>query len=302
MDFTFVTCSKLADLDPDDRLALNVLKRRGYACQGAVWDDPAIDWARAGTCVLRSTWDYHVKFEKFMQWIDDVSSKTQLINQPHLIRWSVRKTYLRDLVELGVPVTPTHWLTDASEESISAAAEAFAGTEKVVIKPTIGLATSGVKMVAREEIATIKDHIEKQLKLGEVMVQPYLSSVHDYGERSLMFLGGTYSHAVRKSAFQHMATAGGAGERAITADDVEIETAIATMKALPMVPALKSLNTTLEQIAYARVDLVRDESHNPVVLEVELVEPSLFLGYDDMAAEKFATILEKSMKNAVGHK
>lgn len=298
MDFTFLTCSTLADLDPDDRLALNVLTDRGYACQGVVWDDPAIDWDKSGVCVLRSTWDYHVKFEKFMQWIDEVTSKTQLINPPHLVQWNVRKTYLRDLAEQGVPVTPTHWLTDASELSIAAAAEAFPDSEKLVVKPTIGLATSGVKMVARDEILTLKDHIEEQLKLGEVMVQPFLSSVQDYGERSLMFLGGTYSHAARKSAFQHMATAGGAGERAITADDLEIETANATMKALPMVPALRSCNTTIEQIAYARVDLVRDANNKPLVLEVELVEPSLFLAYSPNAPARFADVLEKSMVTA----
>lgn len=302
MDFTFLTCSKLGELDPDDGLALDVLKKKGYACQGVVWDDPGIDWARTGTCVLRSTWDYHVKFEKFMQWIDEVSRQAELINQAHLVRWNVRKTYLRDLAEQGVPVTPTHWLSDASEESIGAAAKAFSDTEKLVIKPTIGLATSGVKMVAREEILTLKDHIKELLNLGEVMVQPYLSSVQDYGERSLMFLGGTYSHAARKSAFQHMATAGGAGERAIKADDLEIETATATMSALLMVPALRRFNTTLEQIAYARVDLVRDHNNKPLVLEVELVEPSLFLAYDEKAPEKFATVLEKSMANAVAQK
>lgn len=295
MDFTFLTCSKLADLDPDDRLALDVLSDKGYACQGVVWDDPAIDWGNAGVCVLRSTWDYHVKFEKFMQWIDAVASKTQLINAADIVRWNVRKTYLRDLTQQGVPVTPTFWLTDASEESVKAAAEAFLDAEKLVVKPTIGLATSGVKMVARDEILTLKDHIGELLKLGEVMVQPYLASVQDYGERSLMFLGGTYSHAARKSAFQQMATAGGAGERAITADELEIEIANATMKALPLVPALRSANTTVQQIAYARVDLVRDANNKPLVLEVELVEPSLFLAYSPDAPGRFAEVLEKSV-------
>lgn len=294
MDFTFLTCSRLADLDPDDKLALDALTSRGYTCQGAIWDDPAIDWSNAGTCVLRSTWDYHIKFEKFMGWIEEVSSTTRLINEPHIVRWNVRKTYLRDLMEQGVPVTPTFWLSDASEKSIATAAEAFADTERLVVKPTIGLATSGVKMVAREEILTLKNHIEELLSLGEVMVQPYLSSVQDYGERSLIFLGGKYSHAARKSAFQHMATAGGAGERAIKADDLEIKTAAATMKALIAVPVLANRNTTLEQIAYARVDLVRDQANKPVVLEVELVEPSLFLAYDDAAPCNFATVLEKS--------
>lgn len=295
MDFTFLTCSRLADLDPDDRLALDVLTKRGYACQGVVWDDPAVDWENAGTCVLRSTWDYHVKFKQFMQWLDEVSSRMQIINRPEIVRWNVRKTYLRDLEALGVPITPTRWLTDASEKSIADAGKSFAGAEKVVVKPTIGLATSGVKMVAREELLTLNDHIKELLSLGEVMLQPYFSSVQDYGERSLIFLGGTYSHAARKSAFQHMAAAGGAGERAIVADEKEIEIATATMRALCMVPALQSAGITLEQIAYARVDLIRDHENKPVILEVELVEPSLFLAYSPDAPARFASVLESSI-------
>ena len=293
MDFTFLTCSKLANLDPDDRLVLNVLEKKGFACQGVVWDDPDIDWSNAGVCVLRSTWDYHVKFPQFMNWVDDVSTKTKLVNDAQIVRWNVRKTYLRELTNLGVSVIPTHWLTDATDESLTAAMNAFPDCEKVVVKPTIGLATSGVKMVVREELLNARDHVTKLLELGEVMVQPYLTSVHDYGERSLMFLGGTYSHAARKTAFQHMAAAGGAGERAIEADDVEIETAVATMNALLMVPQLNLSKNGLEHFAYARVDLVRDELHKPVVLEVELVEPSLFLAYDEDAAAKFASVLKK---------
>lgn len=276
-DFTFVTCSALPNLDPDDRLALDIINARGAVASVAVWDDPQVDWARAGICVLRSTWDYHLRHERFLQWCSDVARVTALYNPLPLIRWNIVKRYLRDLERAGVPIVPTHWIERASRVELAALLASRAWPD-AVIKPGIGLSTYGVRKVSQagQSVQGDQAHLDGLLQHHDVMVQPYLSSVDGYGERALMFIEGRFSHAARKTAFQALLPAGEAGETPASATAEEIAVAAHAVAALPQ-PAL-----------YARVDLVHDEAAHPLVLELEVIEPTLFLGMAAHAPARFA--------------
>ena len=275
-DFTFVTYSGLPDLDPDDRLACDLLQERGVTVKPAVWNDPGVSWEQAGICILRSTWDYNLHFQEFMRWAEHVASQVPVYNSIELVRWNTHKSYLRDLAEKGVPVVTTRWLPRGERIELRRllAKERW---EKAVVKPAIGLSTYGVKIVdAGEDSQT---HLDRLLADYDVMLQPYKASVETYGERALVYIAGIYSHAVYKTAFQPLLPAGEAGERAVEATGAEIQVASSAVEAAPAPPL------------YARVDLVADDDGLPLVLEMELVEPSLFLGMHPRAASRFADAL-----------
>jgi glutathione synthase/RimK-type ligase-like ATP-grasp enzyme len=277
MHFTLVTYSKMPDLDPDDRLLADALRERGHECRAAVWDDPAVDWSAAGVVVIRSTWDYHLKFEQFLSWVKTVEDLGTLWNPADLIRWNSNKKYLLDLEKRGAPITPTV-LYSPGDKPPALPSE----WNELIVKPTVGLATHGVKRAA-------KDSPEFKQILAEaksaLLVQPYLKSVVDYGERALIFIGGKYSHAVQKAPFQSLQAAGLAGEKPIEAAPDEVAVAKDIVKLIPG-PHL-----------YARVDIIRDSSHNPVLLELELVEPSLFLAMQPHAATALADVLVRANRD-----
>jgi glutathione synthase/RimK-type ligase-like ATP-grasp enzyme len=274
---SLITYSDLPDLDPDDQLLQAALARRGWLAQALVWDDARVDWTDAGVCVLRSTWDYHRKFEKFSAWLKHVADVTTLLNPLELVLWNTRKTYLHELTRAGLPVITTRYVSADQRAQLSGLLEEM-GWQEAIIKPSIGLATSGVKRIERNaaSISEGEAHLDLLLATSEAMVQEFMPSVHDYGERSLIFIDGRFSHCVRKAAFQKLACAGHAGETVAEAAGDEIAIAQHILNYLKVIPL------------YARVDLVRDRKAQPVLMELELVEPSLFLKTCPEAAEPFA--------------
>lgn len=277
-DFTFVTYRDLPDLDPDDRLAADALRERGFAVSPAVWDDPDVVWAQAGICIIRSTWDYNLRHTDFLDWAERVAKATRLYNPIELVRWNIHKQYLQELAARGIPVVPTHWLHRGATVDLRDIL-AQTGWNDAVAKPAVGLATHGVKRIDAGPAS--QAHVDGLLREHDVLVQPFLSSVGSYGERALVFIDGTYSHAVRKKAFQALAPAGVEDEAPVEATATEIEVGAAAVQALPQPPL------------YARIDIVPDEKGNPVVIELELVEPSLFLSMHPRAATRFADALAR---------
>ncbi len=279
--FTFVTYAGLPHLDPDDRLAVEVLQAFGHDVRVAIWDDASVDWAQTGICIVRSTWDYHLRVERFSRWYERVAALTPLWNSLALMRWNVHKSYLEVLRGYGVPVVPTMWLRAGSAVDLREAMRSR-GWHEAVIKPAIGLSTYGVLQISMEDEAAFGEaqrHASRLLLAGDVMLQPYLPSVNDYGERALIFIAGSYSHAVRKTAFQALLPAGEAGETPAQATDREIAVATQALGQLP------------ENPLYARVDLIQDDAGDPMLIELELVEPSLFLSMHPQAPRRFADAL-----------
>jgi hypothetical protein len=187
--------------------------------------------------------------------------------------WNINKRYLLDLEKLGISIVPT---VVGSAECIPDLKSVCAqrGWETLIIKPAIGLATHGVRKFGAAQVDLAKEHLTSLLCDGDVLVQPYLRNVETTGEKSLVFIGGQFSHAVRKMPFQALAVAGGAGERLVDVTALEIEF------------GSKVLSVLDEKPLYARVDIVCD--NEPLLLELELIEPSLFLLMKPSAAERFA--------------
>jgi glutathione synthase/RimK-type ligase-like ATP-grasp enzyme len=277
-----ITYDGLPQLDPDDELAAQILRERGFICAPKIWDDPKVDWSKCQFAVVRSTWDYHRKYDEFQKWLMQPVFAGKMWNPPELLQWNSRKTYLRELEAAGIDIVPTVWFDkDASEEIVQNALAASDWVDAVV-KPAVGLATSGVSKVNLKDRA--KEAVQKIRELaarGEAMLQPYMKAVEGTGERSLIYMNGAFSHAIRKSAFQHFAPAGRAGEKFIDPEPDEVALAERVLKTVP------------HQWLYARVDVVRDTEHNkPRLMELELVEPSLFMQFAPDAPKRFADAIE----------
>ncbi|MEV4482398.1 ATP-grasp domain-containing protein [Micromonospora coxensis] len=279
-----VTCDRLADLDPDDRLVLAPLAAHGVTAEVAVWDDPDVDWATYDLVVLRSPWDYALRRDEFVAWAESVP---QLANPADVVRWNTDKRYLGELAAAGVPTVPTGWVEPGQDWMPPA------DSGEYVIKPAV---SAGSQDTGRYDLADPEHrelavaHVRRLSAAGRVtMVQPYLSAVDTAGETALLFLAGpqgpAYSHAIRKGPMLDGPDLGVEGlykPEEITARTATPEQLAVAEKVLAAVPGGS------QRLLYARVDLIPGADGTPVLVELELTEPSLFLGYADGAPERLA--------------
>jgi len=279
-----VTCTELADLDPDDRLVLGPLAGRGVTAEPVVWDDPAADWTAYDLAVLRSPWDYMLRRDEFVSWAQRVP---RLANPADVVRWNTDKRYLDELSAAGVPTVPTWWVAPGESWTLPA------DTGEYVIKPAV---SAGSQDTGRYDLADPEHrrlavaHVRRLSDAGRVtMVQPYLTAVDTVGETALLFLAGpqglAFSHAIRKGPMLSGPDFGVEGlyrPEEITARTATEEQLAVAEKTLAAVPG------GAERLLYARVDLIPGPDGRPVLVELELTEPSLFLGHAAGAPERLA--------------
>ncbi len=269
------TCAAYPELKEDDELLCEALRRRGCEAASVVWDEEGTDWAEFGLCVVRSTWDYHDKYDEFLAWTRRVEAATALRNPADLIAWSSDKRYLRELADAGVPTVPTLWVERGSEPDLAGMLSAR-GWEEAVIKPVVDL---GAKNLHRVRAADAQDALATVLYRQQAMVQPFLPSLEAEGELSLIYIDGKLSHTVRK----HPAT-GDFRVQSIWGGTV----APAEPEPRHVEVAERALGQLDEAPLYARVDLVTDLEGHPALIELELIEPNLYLSTDPAAAERLA--------------
>ncbi|HEU5062985.1 MAG TPA: hypothetical protein VFT79_07510 [Solirubrobacterales bacterium] len=269
------TCSGYADLKVDDELLREALAERGCEAASVVWDEARTDWGGFDLCLVRSTWDYHEKHPEFLAWTRAAEAATALRNPAELIAWNSEKTYLRGLAEAGVPTVPTLWVERGSDLDLEGELGAR-GWEEVVVKPVVDLGAKNLHRVRADEAQAALTTV---LERGEAMVQPFLPSLEAEGELSLIYIDGAFSHAVRKRP-----TAGDFRVQSIwggTMDPADAEPQHVEV-------AQRALAQLDEPPLYARVDLVTDLEANPALIELELIEPNLYLNTNQTAAKRLA--------------
>ncbi|WFE41304.1 hypothetical protein [Micromonospora sp. WMMD998] len=278
-----VTCAALPDLDPDDRLVLGPLAARGVTAEIAVWDDPTVDWAAYALVVLRSPWDYALRRDEFVAWARTVPA---LVNPADVVAWNTDKRYLAALSAAGVPTVPTVWVGPGESWTPPTGGEH-------VLKPAI---SAGSQDTGRYDLADPEHrelawaHLRRLGDAGRVtMVQPYLDAVDTAGETALLFLAGpdglAFSHAIRKGP---MLTGPDLGEAALYKEErIEARTATPGQRAVAE-RVLAAVPGGADRLLYARVDLIPGPDGTPVLVELELTEPSLFVGYADGAPDRLA--------------
>jgi len=279
------TCSALPRLDSDDRPLLDALPELGVVAEAVVWDDPAVDWSVYDLVVVRSTWDYSPRRDEFLAWAQGVP---RLENPADVLRWNTDKGYLRTLEEAGVPVIPTIWLDPDRHLSKRAVHTRMPAFGDFVVKPVVSAGAQDAgryQPVSAQSRALAITHATDLLDAGRaVMIQPYVTSVDTAGETGLVFVDGELRHAVRKHAL--LTGPAEAGEALYAAE--RMEPAVASAEQVDV--AEKALAVAREQVGgerpflYARVDLVTGDDGTPMVIELELTEPSLWMQHSGTAA------------------
>ena len=258
-------------LDPDEA----ALARHGLAGEARVWNDASVPWEDYAQVVVRSTWDYTRHPDAFLAW---TRARPHILNPSDVLAYSADKRYLVDLAARGLPAVPTTVLEVGAPLSWPEG--------DVVVKPAIGAGSLGAARFAASDTAAARAHAAALHARGAAaVVQPYRSSVDTHGELALIYLGGTFSHAVRKDALlghaEHQRTPEmrRAGIQAAAADGAAREVGDAVLHALGFA-----------DLTYARVDLLAHDA-SWQVLELELVEPMLYLGYAPSAADALASAI-----------
>ena len=287
------TCAEMP-VEADEGPLVAAFERADVAFRWAVWDDPAEDWSRYGGVLIRTTWDYVEKIGAFRSWVAAVDEVTTLWNPAPVVAWNSHKRYLTRLADRGVAVVPTAFVEAAGDADIASTALPDDGGHGYVVKPAEAVGSIGLtrwpggdagRQGARSAVRSLHDEGH------DVLVQPLLPAIATGGETSIIVVDGAVSHAVRK-----VPVAGdirsqpewGADVSAVRPTDAQlqlVDDALAAARAILGVD---------DELLYARVDCV-DHDSAPHLMELELIEPDLYVGYDPAAADRVVAAVQRRL-------
>lgn len=275
----FITMDSMDGFVCDDDLAIPALEELGWEVEKISWRARDTDWSRFAIVVIRSPWDYPTDAPRFMALLEEIeASGTPLLNPLELVRWNVHKSYLGWLAERKVSVVPTRWLDQPKHADILALFHEY-GTDRMVIKPAVGANAEHAHVLRLASLETDWPEIEPIFERRQAMVQPFREAIESEGEFSLMFMDGELSHAILKTPksgdFRSQE------EHGAQITPVEPEPALVQRAA----EAIASLSVTP---LYARADLIRNPDQDFEVMELELIEPSMYLRMSPGAPERMA--------------
>ena len=254
----------------------------------AVWSDPAVDWSRFDLVVANGTWDNIHHAAAFLDWVDRVAAGgVPVVNSPATLRWNLDKRYLRDLEAAGVPTVPTQWAEPGGGPFDPSALALPPG--EIVVKPSVSGGGYRTARYEAHEHEAARAHVAELVGSGRTaMIQPYQAAVDLGGEAGLIFLGGSFSHAIHKDPMIRR----GAGAVDSLIDNLVVTGATATAAQLALGRrALAAAEDLLGPTTYARVDIVERSDGEAALLELELLDPMLFFVEVPEAADAFARVL-----------
>lgn len=276
-DVALVTYAELPDLNPDDHPLRAELGARGARVHAVRWDEPSVDWCGFDVVVLRSSWDYHRRPAEFRNWLGRLEHVgARLWNPAAVVRWNMDKAYLRDLQAAGVAVPDTLWIEPGRAPDL-AGLVASRPWKRAVVKPRISLSAHDTWITDRDVAARDQERFAQLVAERGALVQEFVPEVTDAGELSLVHVGGRFSHAVCKRAgpgdFRVQHQYGGSVVPVVASAAARA----GAEQALARVPGAW---------LYARVDGVERDGCL-MVMELELIEPELFLVWSREAVVRF---------------
>jgi hypothetical protein len=202
IDVTIATHGEMAEGSTDDRLLADALASAGARVRLSVWNDPGVDWSQSGRIVIRSTWDYHLDAVGWFRWLAVASSVSRVINDSGVVCWNSDKRYLFDLERAGVAIVPTALVTSDRPVDLAGLCAAR-GWGDIVVKPAIGASATGAERFTDGAITAgrAQAHLDALQVHGHALVQPFQDAVNLARERSLIYIGGAFSHAFIKPPF-----------------------------------------------------------------------------------------------------
>ena len=278
-NIAFLSMDDLSGFVSYDSLVIDILQQRGIAVKEVSWRAPSVDWDRYDLVVQRSSWDYQQAPDEYLRVLGEIERSTaRLENSLEIARWNIRKTYLRELQTAGITIVPTEWLQSPSIADLKQLFELL-NLDEVVIKPVIGANADNAFRLHPDSPNSCWHEAERAHHGRLALAQPFIHSVTSFGEVSLIFFRGQYSHSVLKTPksgdFRVQEEHGG--------------------RIIPYLPdatviefARRSLEPIPEATLYARADVVILADGQPAIMELELIEPSLYLSFDADAPGRFA--------------
>jgi len=273
-----VTC-KGEDVDPDTPTLLRTLREADVDHDLVIWDDPAVAWEDYDLVVVRSTWDYAPRREEFLTWARGVKN---LVNPYDVVAYSTDKHYLSDIAARGHRIVPSHFC-DIGETPVFPDGD-------FVVKPAVGAGSIDADRYTSSEHEKARAHVDRLHAAGrDALIQPYIASVDEVGERALIFIDGTFSHAMTKGAMLNVTQL----DRNALFRREQMSTAVGEPDAVAFATALLH-DAGYGDLLYARVDVVRTPE-GWALMELELVEPSLFLLFDQPTADRLVASIKRRL-------
>ena len=266
----------------EDRLVMDGLEKLNLRTIKKDWNDTNFNWSSTKSAIFRSTWDYFDQFSNFRNWLDIVKDQCYLINPYGQINWNLDKHYLLDLQKLDLPIVESIFVSKKTQLNLETISKSK-NWKDIVIKPTISGAARHTYHLKNDEIKKFQDKWLSLTNNEDFMVQEFQKNILSTGEIAVMIFGGEYSHSVLKKAkkgdFRVQDDFGGSVEKINPSLEI-IELAEKTVKSLKTMPL------------YARVDIIFDNGSNPVISELELIEPELWFRFKEESAYKLAEIVK----------
>ena len=274
----FLSMDSLEHFFAYDDMAFEPLKAHGWLAEQVSWRKPDVDWSQFAVVVVRSTWDYQSDAPAFIKCLEQIeASSAQLENPLALIKWNISKDYLRDMQQQGINIVPTLWFESFDLQQVLQGFAHFA-VDTLVIKPLISANADYTYQLTTQSLSAMQAQLAQEFAQRPFMLQPFLSAIVEEGEYSLFYFAGHYSHAILKRPkngdFRVQEEHGGVLQSITPCEDM----LTCARHALASLPA---------DALYARIDLVRHASEF-ALMEIELIEPSLYFNMDPQAAQRFA--------------
>jgi glutathione synthase/RimK-type ligase-like ATP-grasp enzyme len=281
----FVTYKQLPRVHGDDRLVADALERLGFEVTAAVWDDPAVDWRLFASVVIRAAWDYHLDEAAYAAWLRRCEAeRIHLWNPPATVRANLDKRYLRNFADAGIEIVPIEYIDRGARESLGKILERRNWTH-AVIKPAVSASAHGTWRTSRATAVIDQKQFDEEVKKRSLLVQPFADEIVEFGEWSIVFFNGEYSHAVLKKPalgdFRVQEELGGQAEPRDPPPAV-LEQARRVLFHVP------------EPLLYARVDGIERDGRF-VLMELEINEPFLYIGSSPGAATRFADAIVRAI-------
>lgn len=281
-----VTCEKYPRLIKDEENIINLFPGHGIHAEPVIWDDSSADWKAFDLIVIRNTWDYFNKFEEFQVWLNLLESlNAPVMNPIHIIKENMHKLYMKTLEEQGILIVPTHFVDKGARLNIESLINEK-GWDKFIIKPAVSGGAKDTYLYSREETHTAQEVFESLISKKDMLIQKYMRNIES-GEWSMMFFNNVYSHSIFKAPapkdFRVQQEHGGS---------VKVEEAPAYI--IEQAKAL--IRKQGENLLYARVDGV-EEDGKFYLMELELIEPQLFLENNIKAQKMFVEAVAERISN-----
>ncbi len=284
MRVALVTCTEMPRPDGDLPILGAAFAARGVDTEVVAWEDASIDWRGFDAALVRSPWNYVARFRGFRAWIDRVAAETRLLNPREAILWNLHKRYLAELAGDGIAVVATEVVLHGVDPDWNALFDRFG---ELVVKPAVSAGSFATIRVARGDVDAARAHRGAHAE-RDLLVQPLLESVLAHGETNLVHFGGAFSHAIHKGARWNGEVEQSRGLVAPAADELAIARRV-----------LDHVDTKgFGALAYARVDIARGADGRALLMELEIVEPSLFL---DRAPDRASMLVDATLRAMVAN-